>query len=336
LRGIFLGQDRKIDHLQLATAAQTDISLVDQRFFYEPLLASHPKDFSNLSLAFGPWSLKAPLWISSMTGGTEEAAHINKNLARVAGEFGLGMGLGSCRTLLDSSERVNDFKVKLFMPKAPLLVNFGVAQIEQELQRDRSLSRILRVVDLLDADGVIIHVNPLQEWFQLSGDNFLTPPIEVIEQFLQVVKLPTIVKEVGQGFGPKSMQALMKLPLVAIELGAFGGTNFSQLEELRAGIKEHNSLSYVGHTALEMVEMVNAIKRQKPHEQMVDNFIISGGIKSFLDGFYLCQKLNACAIYGQAKIILEYARGEYDILAAFIEEQLNGYACATSFLEVKR
>ena len=99
--------DRKKDHIELAF--KSAIANQDSRFYYEPLFAGHPE--GNLpERSFVGKKLLAPIWISSMTGGTKEAATINKNLAKVCGQYGLGMGLGSCRIILESDECKKSFR----------------------------------------------------------------------------------------------------------------------------------------------------------------------------------------------------------------------------------
>lgn len=334
-------KDRKLDHIILADKAQVSKELADNRFNYEPMLSVHPSEHlhnsekSPLTLQFASWSLKAPIWISSMTGGTGKAGFINRNLARAAGEFGLGMGLGSCRPLLESDEFFDDFNLKGYMPNSPLMANFGIAQIEKTLLNKKSFDKLVSVLERLKVDGLIVHVNPMQEWFQPEGDRFVQKPLEVIEDLLDKIELPIIVKEVGQGIGPKSLEGLMGLPLAAIEFGAFGGTNFSQLEILRSEKDGADELAMIGHSPLQMVEIINDIKRKRPQTHFVDNFIVSGGIKSFLDGFYLCEKLNACAIYGQAKTMLDHAAKDYDSFAKYIDGQVRGLEFANSYLTVK-
>ncbi len=334
-----MASDRKLEHLALAEKAQIDIAQLDDRFNYEPLLAAHPsRGEQEINLNFAGFSLGAPLWISSVTGGTGKAAFINKNFARVANDFKIGLGLGSCRCLLDSDQYFADFNLKPLMPHSPLFANLGIAQIEHLLLQSSGKERLVALLDRLQVDGLIVHVNPLQEWFQPEGDRFLRPPLETLEELLELVPLPIIVKEVGQGMGPRSLEYLMQLPLAAIEFAAFGGTNFTRLEQLR-GTKDadsaQESLAYVGHSAEEMVVMINEILRRAPQQKMVSNFIISGGIKTFLDGYYLCQKLNACAIYGQAKQMLHHAAISYEALATYVEQQIAGLTFAYRFLEVK-
>merc|ERR1712226_63170 len=112
--------------------------MLDDRFLYEPLLSSHHCSSSALHTHFLGFDLKAPLWVSSMTGGTELANTINHNLAKAAGEYGFGMGLGSCRSLLTNDEFLSDFYVKPLMSDMPLFANLGIAQCEQLVLSDKT------------------------------------------------------------------------------------------------------------------------------------------------------------------------------------------------------
>lgn len=196
-------ETRKRDHIELTSRAQTGRLEVDARFYYEPMQSAHPGATFDISTNFLGKKLSAPLWISSMTGGVGEARHINQNLARVCREFNLGMGLGSCRTLLESDQYFEDFNLRPILGKElPLFANLGIAQVERLVHADEA-HKIFDLVERLDADGLIIHVNPLQEWFQPEGDKFLYSPIDTIERFcaLNTKKIKIIVKEVGQGMG---------------------------------------------------------------------------------------------------------------------------------------
>ncbi len=327
-------EERKKDHINLAFSSQTEKSVRDNRFIYEPLLSGHSVSLPTYN--FLGKSLKAPLWISSITGGTGKAGKINRNLAKVAAEFGLGMGLGSCRCLLDDDACFDDFNVRFLIGnELPLYANLGIGQVEQLLEAN-ALDKIERVVDKLQADGLIIHVNPMQEFFQPEGDRFKNTPIDTIENFLQKSKLKLIVKEVGQGMGSESLNRLMQLPLEAIEFAAFGGTNFSKLELLRSNDEFSQTLSVLmntGHTADEMLENVNNLAEQE--NVKVKNIIISGGISSFLDGYYLINKSKLPAVYGQAAAFLKYAMQDYEKLRAYVKAQIEGLKMAYAYLKVK-
>lgn len=329
---------RKQDHIELAFKSRVDAGELDHRFYYEPLLAAHPPHGSLAPFSFLGKTLRAPLWVSSMTGGTALANVINHNLARACAEFGLGMGLGSCRQLLYNDEFLADFDVRDSIgPDLPLYANLGVAQIEQLLEK-KETARIPALLEKLRADGLIIHINPLQEAMQPEGDVFRRPPVETIQALLQILDLKIIVKEVGQGFGPESLRALLQLPIEAIEFAAAGGTNFAKLELLRSDpVKQmiFEKIAAVGHSASEMLGFANMLKAELGDRCRVRHLVISGGVRDFLDGYYLLKKSAFPAVYGQASGFLKHARGEYAELRAFVQAQVRGLELAQAFLRVK-
>lgn len=328
---------RKKAHIDLAFQSQVAQIQTDNRFNYEPLLAGHPSETIFPTQFLGK-QLNVPLWVSSMTGGTEMAGIINKNLARACKQFGMGMGLGSCRIVLDSDEYLPDFALRSIIgDDAPFYANLGIAQVE-ELLADNRFDKITKLVDKLEADGLIIHINPMQEWLQPEGDCIQHPPINTIKRVLDKLDIKLIVKEVGQGMGPKSLEALFSLPIEAVEFAAFGGTNFAKLELIR-GTEENNnlyeSLAYIGHTAEEMVGFTNTVLDSLGNKALCKQVIISGGVKGFLDGHYLLEKTNCNAIYGQASAFLKHATEEYEVLEHFVQKQLQGLALAKAYLKVK-
>jgi len=330
---------RKKDHIELAFESQIASTDLDNRFYYEPLFAAHPTSTQDTSFPFLGKKMSAPLWVSSMTGGTEYANVINHNLARVARDFGFGMGLGSCRGLLTSNEYLQDFDVRAIIGEdLPLYANLGIAQIEQLLDNGKE-GLISDLVLKLQADGLIIHVNPFQEWLQPEGDKFKYPPIDTIRRVIDTLpNLKLIVKEVGQGMGYESLKTLFQLPLEAIDFAANGGTNFSRLELLRSSEdkrKIYSKLANVGHSAEEMVLMTNKIIEDLGNKCICRQVIISGGIKDFLDGYYLINKLSSPAIYGQASTFLKYARGDYEELYNYVSTQVEGLKLAKNYLKVK-
>lgn len=330
---------RKRDHIALAFQSQIESDRMDARFNYEPMLGAHAQPHEVLEpFEFLGKTLRLPIWVSSMTGGTTWARTINYNLAKACREFGMGMGLGSCRALLYSEEHLPDFDVRdVIGDELPLYANLGIAQVEKLIDKGE-LGRIDEMLARLRVDGLIVHVNPLQEFLQPEGDRLMQPPIETIQRLLAQATYPIIVKEVGQGFGPRSMEALLQLPLAAVDFGAAGGTNFSMLELLRSDPQRQEAfqaLARVGHTATEMVEMVNALAAKLGEHMRCQQIIVSGGVRNFLDGHYLLSKLNLPAVYGQASAFLRYAREDYEVLKKYVQAQAEGLALARTFLDVK-
>ena len=328
-------QDRKLDHIQLAFDSQTGVPELDQRFIYEPMLSAHPNGDEEPFLFLGKM-IRAPFWVSSMTGGTGVAEHINKNIARACREFGFGMGLGSCRKILFDKTHWADFDMRdTIGPDQPFWANLGIAQIEI-LLKEKNEQAIIDLVGELRADGLVIHVNPLQEWFQPEGDRIERPPIETIEELLNRIHIPLIVKEVGQGMGEQSLKRLLKLPLAAIEFAAYGGTNFSNLELMRENpeIQEtFQPFAFIGQTARQMIHSVNRLL-QEIEEPNCRQLIISGGIKTYLDGYYLVSVSQLPAVYGMASAVLKHATGDYDELKKYIDNQLKAYRLARHYLKI--
>lgn len=327
-----LSSARKKDHIDLAF--QSIEEQHDRRFNYEPLLGAVPEFPEGKEYQYLGFSMKAPIWVSSMTGGTEKASIINYRLAEVCGRMGLGMGLGSCRSLLYGRERLKDFDVKDLLGKQPLFANLGIAQLA-ELIEDNALDRIDALLEMLRADGLIIHINPFQEWMQPEGDIIQRPPIESLTVLREYFKGPLVVKEVGQGMGPASLRALLSIDPDGIEFGAFGGTNFSKLELLRAqGKSSYTGLVHLGHTALEMVDLLNELRGDFLNQNT--EMIISGGVKGFLDGYYLCSLCQWPSIYGQAGAFLKMAMEGPEALDSFVRKEILGYKLAEQYLTLRK
>jgi isopentenyl-diphosphate delta-isomerase len=327
--------DRKADHIELAFQSQMGTAQQDDRFNYEPMLSGYHNELP--AYWFDNKKLGAPIWVSSMTGGTEKAYAINQHLAAACAEFGLGMGLGSCRPLLNGKSRFNDFNLRpIIGPDLPFYANLGIAQVSHLIHLNRQQEIVDLVADL-HADGLIVHVNPLQEWLQPEGDRYAGPPVQVVEQLWSTTGLKVIVKEVGQGFGPDSLLALMKMPLVAIDFAALGGTNFALLEMLRSSeavSHAYSALAQVGHSANQMIDMTNQLFDSQV-ALSCHTVIVSGGIRNFLDGYYCINKIKTNAVYGQASMLLRYAQESYQALREYLVLQIEGLKLANAFLKVK-
>lgn len=328
-------EDRKKDHINLALTNRTGTVDKDSRFVYEPLLSGHSApEIQSVDLAGK--TMKVPVWISSMTGGSGIAQHINTNLAAAANEFGLGMGLGSCRILLESEKHLPDFDMRnVIGDEQPFWANLGIAQLEVMVEKG-TLNEVTDMVNLLRCDGLFIHVNPLQEWFQPEGDRLKHPPIEIIKEVLNQLDMPVVVKEVGQGMGRESLKALMDLPLAGIEFAAFGGTNFARVEMMRRPTIDHElfePMVFVGQTASDMLhdvkDLINSGVECKP-----PMLIISGGIKNYLDGYYYLKTSPLPAAYGMASGFLKHARDSYSSLRDWAKSHIDGLIMAHAYLRV--
>lgn len=317
--------DRKKDHIELAFKSKTaGRPWWAEKLSYEPMLATH--NDVDISISFLDKKLKSPYFVSSMTGGTEKAKLINERLAKMCKHFSMGMGLGSCRPLLESSNSLKDFDIRhLLGDDLPLMANLGIYQVEELLQNSK-LHLVDELLKKLSADILMVHVNPLQEYTQKEGDHFKVSPLETLKKLVDVAKFKIGVKEVGQGFGPKSLKKLHELPIQVIEFASFGGTNFTTLELSRhSGLKPAirdslKDLEVLGHEPLEMIQMVNEL----PNNGM--DYILSGGIDSSLYGHFLSLNFKRNHAVGMASKFLEYA----------LESEESLYEFATGLVETKK
>ncbi|MFN3939423.1 MAG: hypothetical protein ACK4IY_02475, partial [Chitinophagales bacterium] len=219
----------------------------------------------------------------------------------------------------------------------PFYANLGIAQIESII-KENNTAQIADLVGSLQADGLIVHINPLQEWLQPEGDRFLQPPLNTLKNLMEKADFPVIVKEVGQGFGPASISALLQLPIAALDFGALGGTNFSKLELLRnetAKLEANSPLAHIGHTAADMIDFVNKANEELKDKVLCREIIISGGIQNFTDGFYCMQKLQLKSVYAQASALLRYAKDDISALRSYVKTQADGLALCRNFLTLR-
>lgn len=171
-----------------------------------------------------------PFLISSMTGGTKEGAIINENVARAAEARGVGMGLGSQRAVLEQESVAHTFSLRKFAPTIPIYANIGAVQLNYGVSSDDCL----RLVDMVEANGLIFHLNPLQEALQPEGDTNFADLLAKIESVCKKISCPVIVKEVGWGISTEIAQTLISVGVSAIDVAGSGGTSWSQVEMFRS------------------------------------------------------------------------------------------------------
>lgn len=191
-------------------------------------LPGYDLDEVDLSTTLFGIRLAAPILVSAMTGGTERAAEINHRLAEASAATGLGMALGSGRALLSDPSLVSTYRTG---PRPPLvLANLGAVQLRRGMGPDDAE----RLVDLLDADGLILHLNPVQEAIQPEGDTTFGRLLDPIARVVsRLSPRPVIVKEVGFGLAPDDVEALLPTGVAAIDVAGAGGTNWALIEGQR-------------------------------------------------------------------------------------------------------
>jgi len=175
--------------------------------------------------------LAAPILISSMTGGTEAAGVINQRLAETAQETGLALGVGSQRAALESPEQAPTFSItRKVAPNILLFANLGAIQ----LNYGYTIDHCRRAVDMIEADALFLHLNPLQEALQVGGDTNWEGLAPKIADICKQLKVPVIAKEVGWGISKNTAKLLVDCGVAAIDVAGAGGTSWSQAEMYRA------------------------------------------------------------------------------------------------------
>ena len=225
---------RKSRHLDVCleedVASRLDAGWDGVRLHHEALPEIALADV-DVSTSFLGRPLRAPLLISSMTGGTARAAEINRRLAAAAEAAGIAFALGSGRAMLEDPALRSTFDVRGVAPHVTLFANLGAVQLNYGIRPDDAR----RLVDDLGADGLYVHLNPLQEALQPGGDtNFraLEPKIAALCAALDV---PVVAKSVGSGIAPSTAARLLGCGVAAIDVAGAGGTSWARVEGKRSG-----------------------------------------------------------------------------------------------------
>jgi len=272
-------QDRKADHLRICLeddvqCHQTTTGLENYRFIHCGLPELH-YDQVDISTTFLGKSLGAPMLISSMTGGTEQARLINQRLAVTAQKFGLAMGVGSQRVAVEKPELADTFNVRRYAPDALLLANLGAVQLNYSY----GLEHCQRAVDWLEADALILHLNPLQECVQSRGDTDFSGLMAKIETLCDQMPVPVIAKEVGNGISGSLAQKLIDIGVSAIDTAGAGGTSWARVESERAqDVKQRRLGQTFADWGLPTADCIVGIRAIAPHIPL----IASGGLRNGL------------------------------------------------------
>jgi isopentenyl-diphosphate delta-isomerase len=234
MKKVALIQTRKSDHIRINLEQDVRSGLtngLERYHFVHEALPELDLDTVNTSLTLFGKKLAAPILISSMTGGTEQAEAINQRLAEAAQEYHVAMGVGSQRAALEDSQQIHTYSVtRKVAPNILLFANLGAVQLNSGID----LNGCRRAVDMLQADALFLHLNPIQEAVQAGGDTNFAGLAKKIAGICKNLEVPVIVKEVGWGISERTTRILAECGVTAIDVAGAGGTSWSQVELHRA------------------------------------------------------------------------------------------------------
>ena len=270
---------RKADHIKINleqdVRSALSSGLEKYRFIHEALPELDLDRIDTTLSLFGK-KLNSPILISSMTGGTEAAKTINMRLAEAAQECGIAMGVGSQRAAIEHPEQAETFQVRKAAPDILLFANLGAVQ----LNYGYGIDQCRRAVDMIQADALILHLNPLQEAVQDAGDVNFSGLAKKIEEVCKKIEVPVIAKEVGWGISERTAKLLADCGVSAVDVAGAGGTSWSQVEMHRAPDEFTRQLAgtFVGW-GIPTAESILNVKRAIPEMTI----FASGGLKDGLD-----------------------------------------------------
>jgi isopentenyl-diphosphate Delta-isomerase len=294
-------QQRKADHIRICleedVQSQVGNGFEKYRFTHSCLPELNYADL-DITTEFLGKKLAAPLLISSMTGGTEYAQTINQRLAKVAQAYGLAMGVGSQRVAIEQADTAPTFQVRSIAPDILLFANLGAVQ----LNYGYGWEQCQHVVDLLQADALILHINPLQECIQPQGDLNFKGLLAKIELVCRQLSVPVIAKEVGNGISIQMAQQLINAGVKSIDVAGAGGTSWSLVESQRAPMELQRKLGQTfANWGIPTAQCLTQIDSAYPNIPL----IASGGLR---DGLEVAKALSLGAdLVGMAWPFLQAA-----------------------------
>ena len=276
-------EERKSDHLQICLGenvqAQQTTTGFEDVYLVHKALPEIEREKISLSTFFFDHKFSAPLIVGAMTGGVSEATKINKAIAEAVEELGLGMGVGSQRAAIEDPDLKNTFAVtREKAPTAFLIANIGGPQ----LVRGYSVQEARKAVEMMDADALAIHLNPLQEAVQLEGETNYTGILNKISEIAEAIGVPVIVKETGAGIAAEEAKLLEAAGVAGIDVAGAGGTSWAAVEYYRAKRDQDELRERLGKTfwdwgiptVASLAEAVQSVNLP---------VIASGGVRSGVD-----------------------------------------------------
>src|SRR5690606_38814479 len=273
-------EDRKVDHIRInleqnVQFPQLTTGLERYRFLHQALPELNLSEIDTSVTLFGK-KLDSPILISSMTGGTEIAMRLNRHLAEAAQANNVALGVGSQRAALKNPDVAYTYRVRDVAPDILLFGNLGAVQFNYGYGVDECR----RVVDMVEADALILHFNVLQEAVQPEGDTNFAGLLAKIEDVCAQINVPVIAKEVGWGFAEADVRALVNVGISAIDVAGSGGTSWSEVEYHRAPTSFHAHVARAfadwGISTAEAISYAVAAAPDKP-------VFASGGLRDGID-----------------------------------------------------
>ena len=273
-------QNRKEEHLRICLEEDVEVHLHTSGFekfrFIHQALPEIDRDEIDVSLNLFGKKLRAPILISPMTGGSETGKKINRNLALAAQKVGVAMGVGSQRIAIEFPELAHTFQVRDLAPDILLFANLGAVQ----LNYGYGLNECLKAIEMIGADGLIFHLNALQEACQLEGNRNFKGLVSKIRDACRDLPVPVLVKECGWGISQEVARRLKDTGIQGIDVAGAGGTSWFFIENYRAKAKKKAYLSEsFREWGIPTVESLLWVREVAPDLTL----IASGGIRTGLD-----------------------------------------------------
>lgn len=268
---------RKREHLDLVLERPEDLrpdvssGFERYRFIHNALPEIDFDEIDTSTVLLGK-RLGAPLYITAMTGGAAGTGEINRRLAAAAQRFGIAMGVGSQRAALVDPSLAASYRVRDVAPDILLFANLGAVQ----LVRGVGVDDCRRVVEMIEADALALHLNPVQEAIQEGGDTTFRGVLAAIERVCRALDVPVVVKEVGFGLSPSVVRRLVEAGVSAVDIAGAGGTPWSKIEGLRARdpVRQRAGQTF-GAWGIPTAECLRALRDDPPGVPV----LASGGIR---------------------------------------------------------
>jgi isopentenyl-diphosphate delta-isomerase len=268
---------RKLEHLRICTEENVSARHVTNGLErYRLVHCALPELDLNeidLSTTFLGRRLRAPLLVSAITGGTAQAQRVNRNLATAAQTLGIAMCVGSQRAAIEDPQQISTYQVRSSAPDILLFANLGAVQ----LNYGYDLSECRRAVEMIEADALVLHLNPLQEALQPGGNTNFAGLLHRIASICRDIEVPVIIKEVGWGISEAVASQLANAGAAALDVAGAGGTSWSEVERLRArdGLQERVAADFADW-GIPTAEAIVQARRAAPNLPL----IASGGIRT--------------------------------------------------------